>query len=298
MGSTNSAYSLGYSLPRAIYHLYQYKELLSSKDLVVPPSIVLPNVRKIFKTDPGYIQFEADLKGADAQVVAWEAEDEDLKDAFRKGVDIHVKNAEDMWGHEFTKLPEGSYARQRKRQECKHTVHGVDYGCTPRTTAIQRGWLVAEAERFHKRWFDLHPGIKLNFHDRVRQSLSRDRTIRNAFGFRRVYFDRIDNCFTEALAWIPQSTVALNTYYGAFQLERRYWPEQLEPGYFPDPENPEGCILQTHDSINFQFRNGKTPEAQEIAQTLVVLTPYPDPLYIPWDLKCSTKSWGEMEKCK
>ena len=55
----------------------------------MPLSIRLPNVRKLFITDPGYVMYEADLKGADAQVVAWEAEDDDLKAAFRAGVDIH-----------------------------------------------------------------------------------------------------------------------------------------------------------------------------------------------------------------
>lgn len=262
----------------------------------MPTSVTLPNVRKLFIPDPGYVMFEADLKGADAQVVAWEAEDDDLKAAFRKGVDIHVHNAEAMWGTEFTKLPLGSYARDKKRQDCKHTVHGVDYGCTPRTTAIQRGWLVAEAERFHTRWFALHPGIR-KWHDRIKEQLTKNRTITNAFGFRRVFYDRIDNCFTEALAWIPQSTVALNTYHGALQLEARYWPEQQRPGWQPDPKNPEGILLQTHDSINPQFRVVATPSVEEIKATLKVVVPYPDPLVIPWDLKRTTKSWGEMEKC-
>lgn len=263
----------------------------------MPLSITLPNVRKIFATDPGYLQFEADLKGADAQVVAWEAEDDDLKSAFRAGIDVHVKNAEDMWGREFTCLPAGSHTRDHKRQECKHTVHGIHYGCTPRTTAIQRGWLVIDAERFHKRWLSLHPGVQ-TWHDRVRQDLARNRTITNAFGFRRVFFDRIDNCFTEALAWIPQSTVAINTYHGALQLEARYWPHHLEDDYYPEPGDYEGIILQTHDSVNGQFRTGSVPSPVEVADTLKVKTPYPDPLYIPWDLKCSTKSWGEMEKWK
>lgn len=257
---------------------------------------VLPNVRKLFIPDPGYVMFEADLKGADAQVVAWEMEDDDLKAAFRLGVDIHAKNAEDMWGREFTCLPIGSYARDHKRQECKHTVHGIHYGCTPRTTAIQRGWLVSEAERFHRRWLSLHPGVE-RYHTRVRESLAKDRTIRNAFGFRRVFFDRIDNCFTEALAWIPQSTVALTTYHGALQLERRYWPEQQRRGWSPDPQNPEGILLQTHDSINPQFALARCPPVEEIKKVLEVVIPYPDPLIIPWDLKRTTKSWGDMEKC-
>lgn len=245
-------------------------------------SIVLPNVRKLFIPDPGYVMFEADLKGADAQVVAWEAEDDDLKKAFRAGVDVHVKNAEDMWGREFTKLPEGSYARNQKRQECKHTVHGVNYGCTPRTTAIQRGWLVHEAESFHTRWLSLHPGIR-RWHERIKRQLATNRTISNAFGFRRVFFDRIDSCFPEALAWGPQSTVALNTYQGIFQLEAAY--PQVE------------ILLQVHDSDTFQIPIANPVPPAAIRKALEVVTPYPDPLIIPWDLKQSTKSWGELEKC-
>lgn len=261
--------------------------------------VVLPNIRKLFRTDPGFVQYEADLKGADAQVVAWEADDDDLKNAFRAGIDIHVHNAEAMWGREFTCLAEGTHARDHKRQECKHTVHGCNYGCTPRTTAIQRGWLVIDAERFHRRWFQLHPGIKTNFHDRVKADLASSRTVTNRFGFRRVFFDRVDESFTEALAWIPQSTVALNTYYGGLQLERKYWPYQLKRGYLPTTDRDrEGMLLQTHDSINFQFPLRNVPMISEIKETLQVPIPYADPLIIPWDLKKSLKSWGEMEKVK
>lgn len=245
--------------------------------------ITLPNVRKIFIPDPDYVWFEGDLKGADAQVVAWEAEDDDLKAAFRAGIDIHSKNAEDMWGSQFTCLPSGSHARDYKRQECKATVHGCNYGCTPRTTAIQRGWLVSEAERFHTRWFNLHPGIKKNFHGKIEKLLQKNNTVQNAFGFKRIFFDRPDNNFTEALAWIPQSTVAINSYAGFFQLEDQ----------FPEVE----ALLQNHDSMSWQWRKGRIPAFDDIKKALLVKTPYDDPLYIPWDLKWSEVSWGDLKKC-
>lgn len=247
-----------------------------------PEKLVLPNVRKLIIPDPGYEIYEADLAGADAQVVAWEAEDDDLKAAFRAGIDVHVKNAEDMWGSAFTCL--SGHARYQKRQECKHTVHGCNYGCTPRTTAIQRGWTVAEADRFHKRWFSLHPGIKTNFHGKVERNLNASKTVVNPFGFRRPYFDRPSLCFTEALAWIPQSTVAINTYLGAFQLEERI-PEVV-------------ILLQVHDSLVFQLPKNTTRTAAEIRSALTVKTPYADPLYIPWGLKKSDKSWGDVTALK
>ena len=232
----------------------------------MPLSITLPNVRKLFIADPELYNVEANLKGADAQVVAWEADDSDLKTAFRKGVDVHVKNAEDMWGNTFTSLDPHSYARSQKRQECKHTVHGINYGCTPRTTAIQRGWLVQEAERFHTRWLSLHPGI-LNWHNRIKAQLEKDRTITNAFGFRRVFFDRLNNCFTEALAWIPQSTVAINTYHGALQLERQFWPEQQNEAFYPNPENPEGLSYK-HMTPLTSSSNPQTVQDRELYDKL------------------------------
>lgn len=247
-----------------------------------PKKIILPNVRKLLIPDPGYAIFEADLTGADAQVVAWEAEDEELKAAFRAGLDVHTKNAEDMWGREFTKLPEGSNARKKKRQQNKVAVHLTNYGGRARALAATQGWLVAEAERFQKRWFSLHPGIERNFHGRVRQALQTNRTIYNRYGFRCVYFDRIDAVFGEALAWIPQSTVAITTYLGGFALEEK----------FPQVE----ILLQVHDSLVFQFPLTSEPSAQEILAALRVITPYDDPLTIPWELSRSEKSWGDVKK--
>lgn len=246
--------------------------------------LVLPNVRKLFIPDAGYVMFEGDLKGADAQVVAWEAEDEDLKNAFRSGMDVHVKNAEDMWGKEFTKLPIGSHARDKKRQQNKVAVHLTNYGGTARTLAITQGWLVHEADKFQKRWFSLHPGIKTNFQGRIWSALQTTRTIYNAYGFRMIYFDRPDSCFGQALAWPPQSTVAITCNMGFFQLEEKF--PQVEP------------LLQNHDAMTFQFPIQNCPPVKVIRETLLVKTPYADPLFIPWDLKMGTKSWGELEKPK
>lgn len=245
-----------------------------------PEKLVLPNVRKLIIPDPGYEIYEADLAGADAQVVAWEAEDDDLKKAFRDGLDVHSKNAEDMWGAEFTRLT--GHARHAKRQQNKVAVHLTNYGGTARTLAISQGWTVHEGDRWQRKWFSIHPGIKTNFHGRVERSLNSTKTVTNPFGFRRPYFGRPRECFTEALAWIPQSTVALNTYLGAFQLEERI-PEVV-------------ILLQVHDSLVFQLPIGTPRTAQEIREALRVKTPYGDPLYIPWGLKKSARSWGEVEE--
>lgn len=243
--------------------------------------VVLPNIRKIFIPDPGYVMFDCDLSGADAQVVAWEADDEDLKAAFRAGLDVHAKNAEDLWGAGFTSLAPDSYARYEKRQQAKKGVHAANYAGTPRTIAGALGWTVHEAETFVKRWFSLHPKVK-GWHTRVQHQLDRDRTVTNSFGYRRVFFDRPDACFPEALAWVPQSTVALVSFRGALQLESRHSVVEM--------------LLQNHDSVVFQVPKGCGLTPRQLREGLSVVCPYPDPLTIPWGLSSSEVSWGDCQK--
>lgn len=241
-------------------------------------AVVLPNIRKIFIPDPGYTMFDCDLAGADAQVVAWECEDDDLKAAFRAGLDVHSKNAEDMWGTTFTKL-QGS-ARKEKRQECKKGVHATNYLGSPPTLAKTLGWTIHQADQFQKRWFSLHPKIK-QWHIRLQRTLDTTKTISNAFGYRRVYFDRPDKVLSQAVAWIPQSTVGLVSFFGALQLEAQApWVEML---------------LQNHDSVVFQVKKADAARYSEIRRGLTVPIPYPDPLTIQWGLSSSALSWGDCK---
>lgn len=244
---------------------------------------ILPNVRKIFIPDKGYMIFDADLKGADAQVVAWEANDEKLKKAFREGLDIHEQNAAEILKEPFTSLMEGSTARKKKRQECKVAVHLTNYGGKERTLAVTQGWTVARAKTFQTHWFNLHPGIR-EWQNRIQHDLNTTRTIWNKFGYRIIYFDRLDGLLPRALAWGPQSTVALVCFKGAVKARKELpWLEVL---------------IQVHDNLVFQVPFHHADKHEKILKALTVPVPYPDPLYIPWTLSKSEKSWGDCSKIK
>ena len=253
--------------------------------------IILPNVRKLFVPDRGYTLFEADLSGADAQVVAWEADDADLKTAFRSGVKIHEKNARDIYGRERYDGAAGdrsnkSTPKGRMYDACKRRIHATNYGASAFRLASTPdvGGTVVENERFQSEWFRLHPGIK-TWHRRVERSLATTRSVSNKFGYRIHYFDRIENCFTEALAWIPQSTVAETCFRGALQVEAQF-------------QDKVQFLLQVHDSLVFQIKtcDVDTTMLQLLKLALCVTVPYDDPLVIPWEFSCSTRSWGDCEK--
>jgi DNA polymerase I-like protein with 3'-5' exonuclease and polymerase domains len=250
-----------------------------------------PNLRGMFVPDSGYVFFDGDLDRADLQVVVAEADDPMLKAAMKLGVDIHLMNAFSLEGREPPPLEElvethPHYADHRgpmklRREFAKVFVHGTNYGGQPRTMAAGTGRTIREVERAQASWFGAHPGI-LRWHERVKHQVNTRRFIQNRFGFRWYVFDRVDSIIPEAIAWVPQSTVAV--------LINKIWLKIYE-------ELPEvQVLLQCHDSICGQVPIERAseliPKIQAIASIEI---PYDPPLTIPFSVKTSTVSWGDCQ---
>lgn len=240
---------------------------------MVSQTAPLPNIRKLFIPDPGYMICDCDLAQADAQVVAWEAEDDKLKEIFRDpNLDLHDENAKDVFGN----------TSKRNRQLAKGGVHLTNYGGKAPTCAKALGITIHEAERFQRQWFAAHPGI-LRWHKRVELQLATERRVTNKFGNHRYYFDRIETLLPEALAWVPQSTVALVIDRGLVRLDKQISEVQL--------------LMQVHDSVVMQFPTSCYPAIlPKIKEALSVVVPYDDPLIIPTGAEVSTISWGDVKK--
>jgi DNA polymerase-1 len=234
-------------------------------------TINLPNLRKMFIPDPDFTIMEGDLARADAQVVTWESNDEELKEVFRSGFDIHIENAKVIYN-----LHQPSY---EQRQKAKVGVHAVNYYVQARTLAAELGVTVHEAENFINRWFSAHPKIK-KWHERIKIELSLTRSVTNKFGFRKYFFDKLDRLLPEALAWVPQSTVAIVTYHGMKNLARSV----------PEVE----ILLQVHDSLVMQTETKNCPTIfPRIKKAMEIPIPYDDPLTIPVGIEASEISWGD-----
>ena len=107
------------------------------------------------------------------------------------------------------------------------------------------------------------------------------RSAKNKFGYRIIYFDRIDGLLPQALAWVPQSTVALASFRGMKNLKEK----------IPHVE----ILLQVHDSVLFQIPKTDLPSDTDILSALEAPIPYSPPLVIPWKLAKSEKSWGDCK---
>jgi len=239
---------------------------------VVARTAPLPNIKKLFLPDPDHIIIDCDLAQADAQVVAWEANDNTLKDIFRDpNADLHSENAKTIFGT----------LTDRNRQLAKAGVHATNYGAKPRTLAKALGVTIREAEHFQNTWFAAHPGIREWQRD-VDLQLATTRQVRNKFGNFRYYFDRIESLLPEALAWIPQSTVALVINRALVNIDANI-PE-VQP------------LMQVHDSLVMQVHKDNFKRILPVLKAHMEITiPYTDPLIIPVGIEISDTSWGDVK---
>jgi len=238
--------------------------------------LVLPNVRKLFIPDPGYEIADMDLASADLRIVTWEADEPEMKAMFAAGLDPYTEIAKEFYD-------DPSITKQdTRRQIFKSFAHGTNYLGTARGLATRLGLGVREAERTQEWYFNRFKRIKV-WQDNLRVSVTRTHSVKNAFGYRRFYFDRIDGTiFNQAAAWIPQSTVGL--------LINKIWDRVVEA----EPEIL--VLLQVHDSLVLQYPIGRAEYFRErIKELSVYEIPYEDPLVIPTGFKYSTKSWGHCE---
>ena len=121
----------------------------------------LPNIRELFLPDPGYLIAEADLDRADLQVVIAEADDKDLREKCRLGVDLHIANGLDLFQKPIPPIDElipshpnyhDHYERNKKiRRFAKSFIHGTNYGGKAPTMAKASGCSVQEADRAQRR---------------------------------------------------------------------------------------------------------------------------------------------------
>ncbi len=238
----------------------------------------LPNIRELFIPDDNKTFFDIDLDSADLRIVTWESDCAWMKANFKEGRKPYVEVMKEYY-HDQT-MSKNSHPREYGI--FKSLCHGTNYLGTADGIAPRIGLLVHETERIQKWYFGLCPEIA-KWQEEVKKQVSGRRYVQNSFGYRNYFFDRIEGTiFNQAVAWIPQSTVAC-------LINRAY--------VNIDEHLPEvDVLLQVHDSLAGQFDTSRADWAmRRIVEEATIAIPYPDPLYIPVGVVSSTKSWGSCD---
>lgn len=240
----------------------------------------LPNVRKIFVPDPGYTIFDTDLSKADLRIVVWESDEREMKAMLREGRDPYVEVAREFHRDPSIRKTRADGSEDPRYRLFKSFCHGTHYLGTPNGLAQRLGLTVHEADRTQRWYLGKYPAIK-RWQDDFKRQVAAKRYVENIFGYRRYYFDRPDDkMFREAIAWLPQSTVALYIN----RIWMRIWEQHKHIQ----------ILMQVHDSLVGQFPTFRREEClKQLAAAGEIVLPYADPLVIPVGLKWSETSWGE-----
>jgi len=240
----------------------------------------LPNVRKIFVPDPGFTIFDTDLSKADLRIVTWESDEPEMKAMLKEGRDPYVEIAREFYKDPSIKKTRDDGSENPKYRTFKSFAHGTHYLGTPFGLAGRLGLSVHQAETTQRWYLGRFKRIKA-WQDEFCAALKSRRYVENIFGYRRYYFDRVDDATCrEAIAWLPQSTVALYI--------NRIWMNLYEQ--YPHI----WVLLQVHDSLVGQFPTWRKQEClKQLEAAGQIVLPYSDPLVIPVGVKTSEKSWGD-----
>lgn len=196
--------------------------------------------------DDGYVAYNVDLSQAENRIVAYVGRIERMIQAFENEEDVHRLTA----GLIFNKPPsevsaedgscplgDGSHS---ERFYGKKSNHSLNYDLGYKKFALILEIPEREAKWLVERYHAIYPEVRNNYHAYIRAQLSKNRTVVNLMGRKRLFLDRWgDALFKDAYAQIPQSTVAdiINERGLTFMYEI---PEVV-------------LVMQVHDAVAFQI---------------------------------------------
>ena len=194
------------------------------------------NIRDIFVADDGCVFVKVDLSQVEARLVAYLAQDPTMMKVFEDGEDIHSKVASMVLSIPLKYIGKES-AERKKGKTC---VHAANYliGVGKFATIIDLPQ--SEARILLGRYYSL---FKLGiWHDRVRDTIKKSRTLVTPFGRKRQFFDIMgEPLFRSAIAFVPQSTASDHINMGAVRMESQFPPQAK-------------ILLQIHDELVIQCK--------------------------------------------
>lgn len=218
----------------------------------------------VIPDEDGLVFTEADLKGAEAMVVAYISEDEYLIKLFEEGKNIHtwtacmlfgvdedeVKRDKDKWKDDPTK---SMYYKAKKIR------HAGNYMMSWKTVSDVLEVPAKEAKRLLNRFYDISPAVK-RWHSTIIQQIKLTRTLTSLTGRKRIFFDMFGpKLWREAVAFIPQDTVTTVINKGIIRIYNTLCAEHKDIA----------LKLQVHDSVLLQHPKSKTELVHEMLPKLL-----------------------------
>ncbi len=140
-------------------------------------------IRTAFIAPPGWVIVSADYSQIELRIMAHLSGDAGLREAFRRGEDIHRATAAEVFGL----APEVVDAERRRA--AKAINFGLIYGMSAFGLARQLGISRGEAQAYMNRYFERYPGVRA-YMERIREQAQRQGYVETLFS-RRLYLPEI-----------------------------------------------------------------------------------------------------------
>lgn len=256
-------------------------------------------IRRMFIADTGKVFVYRDYSQAEARIVAYLAEAEELINLFNDPTrDVHCENAARIYNKKTVKrVSDGGDISEEERYLAKRVVHASNYGMGAKRLvelvaedAESTGIRIneREAQQLINKYFFLYPSIKEIFWKDVERDLKFSRTLNTPFGRKRTFFGRWDDkLMREAYSYVPQSTVGD---LGVMAITRCHDELELK---IPGVE----VLLNVHDSILVQCNEADVKMVADRMEEVmnIPITVKDRTFTIPTDCKVG-HNWGARPK--
>jgi len=209
-------------------------------------------IRKAFVAEPGHVLISADYSQIELRLLAHIGDIDQLKSAFRKGLDIHAMTASEMFGVPIEGMP------SEVRRRAKAINFGIIYGISAFGLANQLSIPQGEAGEYIRTYFERFPGIR-DYMDRIKAEVKANGFVTTLFG-RKIHIPEIRSQAAAQRSFAERAAINAPIQGSAADIIRRAMARM--PAAIADSGLSARMLLQVHDELVFE---AKREEADAVA---------------------------------
>ena len=247
----------------------------------LPKNNDIANIRNLFVAESNNVLIVADYSGQEVRIMAQESGDTNLKNALRKGYDVHLATANEIHGLNISalgltdKTPEHKIAKAKyteQRDDCKCVVFGTAYGKSSYGFSKDFNCSEKEAQAFIDKFFAQYPGLKRAI-EQTRQQVYKHGFVKNMSGRKRRFpdFHKLnkwgkERCYRQAFNFKIQS-------YGADVVKVAAGLIVLNPNLM--------LVNIVHDELVIETSKDYVEEGMKYIEECMVKAL---PIFLKWDI--------------
>jgi len=222
-------------------------------------------IRRAFIAVPGHKLVSADYSQIELRLLAEIAGIEQLRNAFREGLDIHAMTASEMFGVPVKNMP------GEIRRRAKAINFGIIYGISAFGLANQLGIGREEAGAYIRKYFERFPGIR-DYMDETKAFAKKNGYVLTLFG-RKCHYPDIGNSNPSIRSFNERAAVNATLQGSAADIIRRAMIRMDDA--LAAKKLSAQMLLQVHDELVFEVPDGEVDKTLPIVTKVMIDAPLP-----------------------